>query len=71
MRTERAEGTERTATPRPRLDGTGPWWVMGPRAAVAPAQAIAPAQAAAPLWLRRFPRGPPESVRHRVLRARH
>ncbi|MEU3772203.1 DUF418 domain-containing protein [Streptomyces sp. NPDC032472] len=48
-----------------RLAGSGPWWVMGLWAAVSLALAAGSA-----LWLRRFERGPLESVQHRVLTAR-
>ncbi|MFD3699914.1 DUF418 domain-containing protein [Streptomyces sp. NPDC058646] len=47
-----------------RLDGSGPWWVMGLWAAVSLALV-----AGSGLWLRRFDRGPLESVQQRVLRA--
>ncbi len=46
-----------------RLAGTGPWWVMGLWAAVGSALA-----AGSWLWLRRFDRGPLESVQRFVLR---
>ncbi|MEU9231094.1 DUF418 domain-containing protein [Streptomyces subrutilus] len=46
-----------------RLAGTGPWWVMGLWAAVGLALA-----AGSWLWLRRFDRGPLESVQRFVLR---
>ncbi|MFH7597703.1 DUF418 domain-containing protein [Streptomyces racemochromogenes] len=48
-----------------RLDGSGPWWVMGLWAAVSLTLV-----AASTLWLRRFERGPLETVQHRVLRPR-
>ncbi|WCD87411.1 hypothetical protein KPP03845_103788 [Streptomyces xanthophaeus] len=48
-----------------RLDGSGPWWVMGLWAAVGLALL-----AGSTLWLRRFGRGPLESVQHRVLSPR-
>ncbi|MEU9298960.1 DUF418 domain-containing protein [Streptomyces sp. NPDC048269] len=48
-----------------RLAGTGPWWVMGLWAAVALALA-----AGSWLWLRRFDRGPLESVQHAALSPR-
>ncbi|MEV8534023.1 DUF418 domain-containing protein [Streptomyces sp. NPDC051211] len=43
----------------------GPWWVMGLWAAV-----CAVLVAGSWLWLRRFPRGPLESVQHRILTPR-
>ncbi|MEU9142551.1 DUF418 domain-containing protein [Streptomyces sp. NPDC048349] len=46
-----------------RLAGTGPWWVMGLWAAVGAALA-----AGSWLWLRRFDRGPLESVQRWALR---
>ncbi|MEU2389397.1 DUF418 domain-containing protein [Streptomyces sp. NPDC007369] len=48
-----------------RFAGTGPWWVMGLWAAVSPALA-----AGSWLWLRRFERGPLESVQHWALTPR-
>ncbi|MET9605092.1 DUF418 domain-containing protein [Streptomyces sp. NPDC006512] len=48
-----------------RFAGTGPWWVMGLWAAVSLVLA-----AGSWLWLRRFARGPLETVQHRVLSAR-
>ncbi|MCX5196166.1 DUF418 domain-containing protein [Streptomyces sp. NBC_00249] len=48
-----------------RLADTGPWWVMGLWAAVA-----LTLTAGSWLWLRRFDRGPLESVQHRALRPR-
>ncbi|MEU6868710.1 DUF418 domain-containing protein [Streptomyces sp. NPDC046876] len=48
-----------------RLAGSGPWWVMGLWAAVSLTLAAGSA-----LWLRRYERGPLESVQHRVLTAR-
>ncbi|GFH37437.1 hypothetical protein SCWH03_36750 [Streptomyces pacificus] len=47
-----------------RLGGSGrPWWVMALWAAV-----CAALMAGSALWLRRFARGPLESVQHRLLR---
>lgn len=48
-----------------RFAGAGPWWVMGLWAAVSLTLA-----AGSRLWLRRFDRGPLESVQHRVLSPR-
>ncbi|MBT2404040.1 MULTISPECIES: DUF418 domain-containing protein [unclassified Streptomyces] len=48
-----------------RLAGAGPWWVMGLWAAVALTLA-----ACSRLWLRRFDRGPLESVQHWALSPR-
>ncbi|MFG2982723.1 DUF418 domain-containing protein [Streptomyces sp. NPDC048258] len=48
-----------------RLAGTGPWWVMALWAAVAVTLA-----AGSWLWLRRFDRGPLESVQHAALSPR-
>ncbi|MFI8499224.1 DUF418 domain-containing protein [Streptomyces sp. NPDC085524] len=48
-----------------RLGGSGPWWVMGLWAAVSLALA-----AGSGLWLRRFERGPLESVQQWALRSR-
>ncbi|MFB6894609.1 DUF418 domain-containing protein [Kitasatospora sp. NPDC056327] len=46
-----------------RLEGSGPWWVMGLWAAVSLALVVG-----ARLWLRRHPTGPLESVQRRLLR---
>ncbi|UQX01936.1 DUF418 domain-containing protein [Streptomyces sp. RerS4] len=48
-----------------RLAGTGPWWVMGLWASVSLVLIVS-----ARLWLRRFARGPLESVQHLALRPR-